>query len=107
MPLLRSVVMQPRKKIGIDPTRNYLELSPADLIASLNLEPAVMDQDEFPRAEWFLESPTKGFIGKPDSSILLHYCFCLSSLSFSGKFSVTFCLDVDRSELCFRRLVSP
>jgi hypothetical protein len=53
MALLGSVVMQPRKKVGVDPTRNYDELSPADLIESLNLERAVIDQDEFSRAKWF------------------------------------------------------
>ena len=53
MVLIGSVVMQPRKRVGVDPTRNYDELSPADLIESLNLERAVIDQDEFSRAEWF------------------------------------------------------
>jgi len=45
--------MQPRKKVGVDPTRNYDELSPADLIESLILERAIIDQDEFSRAKWF------------------------------------------------------
>ena len=45
--------MQPRKKVGADPIRNYDELSPADLIQSLNFERTVINQDEFSRAEWF------------------------------------------------------
>jgi hypothetical protein len=45
--------MQPQKKVGADPTPNYDELSPADLIESLNLAPAAIKQDEFLRAEWF------------------------------------------------------
>jgi hypothetical protein len=53
MVLLGSVIMHPRKNIGVDPTRNYDELSPADLIQSLNLERAVINRDEFSRAVWF------------------------------------------------------
>jgi hypothetical protein len=45
--------MQPRKRIDVDPIRNYVELTPADLIKSLNLETATVDQDEFSRVEWF------------------------------------------------------
>jgi steroid 5-alpha reductase family enzyme len=45
--------MYPRKKFDSDPVWKYEELPPADLIKSLRLEAAAIDQDEFWRAEWF------------------------------------------------------
>jgi hypothetical protein len=45
--------MYPRKKFDGDPVWKYEELPPADLIKSLHLEAATIDQDEFGRAEWF------------------------------------------------------
>jgi hypothetical protein len=45
--------MDPRKKIGADIIWNCDEMPPADLIKSLHLESATIDQDEFSRAEWF------------------------------------------------------
>jgi hypothetical protein len=53
MVLLGSVLMHPKKKVGANPIRNCDELSPTDLMESLNLERAVINQDEFSRAEWF------------------------------------------------------
>ena len=44
--------MYPRKKVGVDPTWKYAELGPADLIKSLHLEHAAIDQEEVVRAEW-------------------------------------------------------
>jgi len=45
--------MYPRKKFDGDPFWKYEERPPADLIKSLHLEAATIDQDEFWRAEWF------------------------------------------------------
>ena len=45
--------MYPQKKVGADSFWNCDELSPADLIKSLPVERAVVNQDEFSRAEWF------------------------------------------------------
>jgi hypothetical protein len=73
VPLLGSVIMQPRKKIGVDPTRNYVELSPADLIKSLNLEPDAMDRDEFSRAEWFWNRRPKVLL----ENIVVLFCYTI------------------------------
>jgi hypothetical protein len=45
--------MYPGKKIGADPVWKCPELCPADLIESFDLKPALIDQDELLRAEWF------------------------------------------------------
>lgn len=45
--------MYPQKKFDGDPVWKYEELPPADLIKSLHVEAATIDQDEFWRAEWF------------------------------------------------------
>ena len=45
--------MHPRKKIGADTVWNCDEMPPAELIESLHLESATIDQHEFSRAEWF------------------------------------------------------
>ena len=45
--------MQPHKKISVDSSRSYVDLSPADLVEFLTLEPTVIDQAEFARVEWF------------------------------------------------------
>jgi hypothetical protein len=39
--------------IGADPIWNCPELCPADLLESFHLKPALSNQDEFLRAEWF------------------------------------------------------
>jgi hypothetical protein len=41
------------KKIGADPIWSCPELSPADLIESFDLKPALINQEELLRAEWF------------------------------------------------------
>jgi hypothetical protein len=46
-------IMYPGKKFDGDPVWKYEELPPADLIKSLHLASAAIDQDEFSRAEWF------------------------------------------------------
>ena len=48
-----SCFMYPRKKAGADPLWNCDELPPGDLLKSLHLERAAINQDEFARAEWF------------------------------------------------------
>jgi len=45
--------MYPRKKVDAPSVWSCDELSPADLIESLQLERAAIDQDDFSRAEWF------------------------------------------------------
>jgi hypothetical protein len=45
--------MDPRKKIGADTIWNRDEMPPAELIESLHLESAAIDEQEFSRAEWF------------------------------------------------------
>jgi hypothetical protein len=45
--------MHSRKKVDAYPVWKYEELPPAALIKSLHLEPTVIDEDEFSRAEWF------------------------------------------------------
>jgi hypothetical protein len=65
--------MQPRKKIGVDPTRSYVDLSPADLIQSLNLEPAVIDQNEFSRAEWFWSRRPKVLL----ENLVVLFCYAV------------------------------
>jgi hypothetical protein len=45
--------MDPRKKIGADTIWTCDEMAPAELIESLHLESAVIDEQEFSRAEWF------------------------------------------------------
>ena len=50
--------MHPRKKIGADTIWNCDEMPPAELIKSLHLESATIDQHEFSRAEWFWRSLT-------------------------------------------------
>src|ERR1700730_13120603 len=65
--------MQPRKKVGVDPTRNYHELSPADLLESWNLERAVIDQDEFSRAEWFWNRRPKVLF----ENLLFLFCYTI------------------------------
>jgi hypothetical protein len=45
--------MYPGKKIGADPIWNCPKLSPADLIESSDLKPALINQEELLRAEWF------------------------------------------------------
>jgi hypothetical protein len=45
--------MHSRKKVDTDPIWKYQNLPPASLIKSLDLEPAIIDQDELSRAEWF------------------------------------------------------
>jgi len=45
--------MYPRKKVDARSVWSRDELSPADLIESLQLERAAIDQDDFCRAEWF------------------------------------------------------
>ena len=65
--------MQPRKRVGVDPTLNYDELSPADLIESLNLEQAVVDQDEFSRAEWFWNRLPKVFF----ENLIFLFCYTI------------------------------
>ena len=45
--------MDPRKKIGADTIWNCDEMAPAELIESLHLESAAIDEQEFSRAEWF------------------------------------------------------
>jgi hypothetical protein len=105
--------MQPPKKIGVDPTRNYDELAPADLVESLNFERAVLDQDEFSRTEWFwnrrpkvlLENPAFLFCytivfvcllyGAPESCPLL---FIWTVAGASGAFAEWFRLDRWRNE---------
>jgi hypothetical protein len=44
--------MYPRKKVGAYPPWND-DLAPDDLIKSLHLEQAAINQDEFARAKWF------------------------------------------------------
>jgi hypothetical protein len=46
-------IMHSRKKVDAYPVWKYEELPPAALIKSLHLEPTVIDEDEFSRAEWF------------------------------------------------------
>ena len=41
------------KKVGVDQIWNYTELCPADLIKSLHLENAAINQEEVVRVEWF------------------------------------------------------
>src|ERR1700722_4908908 len=65
--------MQPRKKVGVDSTRNYDELSPADLIESLNLERAVIDRDEFSRAEWFWNRRPKVLL----ENLIFLFCYTI------------------------------
>jgi hypothetical protein len=45
--------MYPGKKISADPVWNCPELCPSEVIASFDLKPASMNQDELSRAEWF------------------------------------------------------
>jgi hypothetical protein len=45
--------MHSRKKVDADLNWKYEELPPATLIKSLQLEPTVVEQDAFSRAEWF------------------------------------------------------
>jgi hypothetical protein len=45
--------MHPRIKVDARSAWNCDELSPSDLIESLHLERAAIDQDDFSRAEWF------------------------------------------------------
>ena len=45
--------MHPRKKTGVDPIWSCDEMPPAELIKSLHLEKATIDQYEYSRAEWF------------------------------------------------------
>jgi hypothetical protein len=73
MVLLGSVIMQPRKKVGAHSTWNYDELSPADLIESLNLEPAVIDRDEFSRAEWFWSRRPKVLL----ENLIFLFCYTI------------------------------
>ena len=47
------IFMYPGKKTGADPAWNCSEHCPADLIESLALNRALIDQDELLRAEWF------------------------------------------------------
>jgi hypothetical protein len=49
--LNNSHIMYPRKTVGADAI--YDELPPGDVIKSLHLERAAINQDEFSRAEWF------------------------------------------------------
>jgi hypothetical protein len=45
--------MCPQKKVDADPVWKYEELPPGDLVKSLRLEPAAINHDELPRADWF------------------------------------------------------
>ena len=45
--------MNPRKKIGAETVWDCDEMPPSELIESLQLESATIDQHEFSRAEWF------------------------------------------------------
>ena len=45
--------MYPGKKVGADPIWRCPELCPADLIKLFDLDPALINQDELLRAEWF------------------------------------------------------
>ncbi|MBV9298614.1 MAG: hypothetical protein JO066_06515 [Verrucomicrobia bacterium] len=51
--------MYPRKKVGVDSTWNYTALCPDDLIKSLHLEHAAINQQEVLRAEWFCNRRAK------------------------------------------------
>jgi len=51
--VLNYIFMYPGKKLGADPIWNCPELCPADLIESFDLIPALINQDELLRAEWF------------------------------------------------------
>jgi hypothetical protein len=44
--------MYPRREFDVHSIWNYDELPPADLIQSLQVERAVVNRDEFSRAEW-------------------------------------------------------
>jgi hypothetical protein len=68
-----ACLMQPQKKIGVGPSRNYEELSPADLMESLHLERAVINQEEFSRAEWFWNRRPKVLFEK----LILLFCYTI------------------------------
>ena len=63
--------MYPRKKAGADPIWNYDELSPADLIESLQLEPDLINQKEFSRVEWFWSRRPKLLC----ENLVLFFCY--------------------------------
>jgi hypothetical protein len=50
---LNYALMYPGKKVGADPIWRCPELCPADLIKLFDLDPALINQDELLRAEWF------------------------------------------------------
>ena len=70
--------MYPRKKAGADPIWNYDELSPTDLIESLQLERALIDQKEFSRAEWFWSRRPKLLC----ENLVLFFCYLTVAVCF-------------------------
>ena len=70
--------MYPRKKAGADSIWNYDELSPADLIESLQLERALINQKEFSRAEWFWSRRPKLLC----ENLVLFFCYLTVAVCF-------------------------
>ena len=79
-----------RKEVGADPIWKYEELPPVALIESLHLEPAVIDQDEFSRAEWFWSRRPK--VLSQSLILLLFYITVLVCLFYLGPDTVWFLL---------------
>jgi hypothetical protein len=61
--------MHPRKTFGADPIDD--ELPPGDVIKSLHLERAAINQDEFSRAEWFWKRRPKVLC----ETLIFYFCY--------------------------------
>jgi hypothetical protein len=75
-----SIMMNSQTNAGPDPLWQYKELPPADLIKSLGLETASIDEQEFYRAEWFWRRRPKAFMGSV--SFFLVYLAVLAFLCY-------------------------